>query len=44
MFVMPRACPECGAAGGEPHVQPCQHAKHELSRHYWSTVVEGVVQ
>ena len=20
---MPRSCPECGAAGGEPHVQPC---------------------
>jgi hypothetical protein len=23
MVVMPRCCPECGAAGGEPHVQPC---------------------
>ena len=23
MVVMPRACPECGAAGGEPHVQQC---------------------
>ena len=23
MAVMPSACPECGAAGGEPHVQPC---------------------
>ena len=21
--VLPSACPECGAAGGEPHVQPC---------------------
>jgi hypothetical protein len=20
---MPRACPECGAAGGEPHAIPC---------------------
>jgi hypothetical protein len=20
---MPRQCPECGAAGGEPHAQPC---------------------
>ena len=23
MDVMPSACPECGVAGGEPHVQPC---------------------
>jgi len=23
MSLMPRACPECGAAGGEPHVEPC---------------------
>ena len=23
MVTMPRACPECGVAGGEPHVQPC---------------------
>ena len=23
MVTMPRACPECGAAGGEPHVEPC---------------------
>jgi hypothetical protein len=23
MVTMPRACPECGATGGEPHVQPC---------------------
>jgi hypothetical protein len=23
MFAMPRECPECGAAAGEPHVQPC---------------------
>ena len=32
MVVMPRCCPECGAAGGEPHVQPCPHVKHALSR------------
>ena len=23
MSSMPRACPECGAAGGEAHVQSC---------------------
>lgn len=23
MFLMPRACPECGAAGGEPHAPAC---------------------
>jgi hypothetical protein len=23
MVVMPSTCPECGASGGEPHVQPC---------------------
>ena len=23
MSLMPRTCPECGAAGGEPHVQSC---------------------
>ena len=23
MVTMPRACPECGAASGERHVQPC---------------------
>lgn len=32
MSVMRRACPECVAAGGEPHLQPCQHAKRALSR------------
>ena len=33
MFVMPRACPECGAAGGEPHVQPCSfHQRYEAAR------------
>ena len=32
MFVMPRACPECGAAGGEPHVQPCSfHQRYEAA-------------
>jgi hypothetical protein len=23
MVAMPRQCPECGTAGGKPHVQPC---------------------
>ena len=23
MLAMPRRCPECGATGGDPHVQPC---------------------
>jgi len=33
MFVMPRACPECGAAGGEPHVQSCSfHQRYEAAR------------
>jgi len=33
MFVMPRACPECGAAGGKPHVQPCSfHQRYEAAR------------
>jgi DNA-binding winged helix-turn-helix (wHTH) protein len=30
--LMPRACPECGAAGGEPHVQPCSfHRRYEAA-------------
>ena len=33
MSVMPRACPECGAAGGEPHVQPCSfRQRYEAAR------------
>jgi len=33
MSVMPRACPECGAAGGEPHVQRCSfHQRYEAAR------------
>ena len=33
MFVMPRACPDCGAAGGEPHVQPCSfQQRYEAAR------------
>ncbi len=33
MFVMPRACPECRATGGEPHVQPCSfHQRYEAAR------------
>ena len=32
MIVMPRRCPECGAAGGEPHVQPCSfHHRYEAA-------------
>ena len=32
MFAMPRRCPECGAAGGEPHVQPCSfHQRYEAA-------------
>jgi hypothetical protein len=32
MVVMPRSCPECGAAGGEPHVQPCSfHQRYEAA-------------
>ena len=23
MIAMPRRCPECGATGGNPHVEPC---------------------
>jgi hypothetical protein len=30
MSVMPRACPECGSSGGEPHVQQCSlHSRYE---------------
>ena len=33
MLMMPRACPECGAAGGETHVQPCAfQEKYEATR------------
>ena len=33
MFVLPRACPERGAAGGEPHVQPCSfRQRYEAAR------------
>ena len=33
MVVMPRCCPECGAAGGEPHVEPCSfHQRYEAAR------------
>lgn len=33
MSVMPRACPECGAPGGAPHVQPCSfHQRYEAAR------------
>jgi len=32
MFVMPKACPECGAAGGEPHVRQCSfHQRYEAA-------------
>ena len=30
---MPKACPECNAAGGEPHVQPCSfQQRYEAAR------------
>src|SRR5208282_1207544 len=33
MLVMPKACPECGAAGGQPHVQSCSfHQRYEAAR------------
>ena len=33
MVVMPRACPECGAVGGDPHVQPCSfHQRYQAAR------------
>jgi hypothetical protein len=32
MVVMPRSCPECGAAGGQPHVPPCSfHQRYEAA-------------
>ena len=32
MLAMPRRCPECGAAGGEPHLQPCSfHQRYEAA-------------
>ena len=32
MFVMPRECPACEAAGGEPHVQQCSfHQRYEAA-------------
>ena len=32
MSAMPRRCPECGATGGEPHVQPCSfHQRYEAA-------------
>ena len=27
MLAMPRSCPECGAAAGEPHVESCSFPK-----------------
>jgi len=32
MLAMPRQCPECGAAAGEPHVRPCSfHQRYEAA-------------
>lgn len=33
MYPVPLKCPECGAAAGEPHVQPCSfHQRYEAAR------------
>jgi hypothetical protein len=33
MVTMPRACPECGAAGGDAHVEPCSfQQRYEAAR------------
>ena len=33
MSLMPRTCPDCGAAGGEPHIQPCSfEQRYEAAR------------
>jgi len=41
MALMPSACPDCGAPGGEPHVQPCSYEEtHETGR---SSVAEWLV-
>jgi hypothetical protein len=30
MLAVPRGCPECGAAAGEPHVAPCSfHERYQ---------------
>ena len=32
MLPMSRRCPECGAADGEPHLQPCSfHQRYEAA-------------
>ena len=32
MLPMPRGCPECDAAAGEPHLQPCSfHQRYEAA-------------
>ena len=34
MLPIPRGCPECGAAAGEPHVHPCSfHERYEAAAH-----------
>ena len=30
-LTMPPTCPECGAGGGEPHVQPCSFQQYEAA-------------
>ena len=41
MNVMPSACPECNAAGGEPHVQPCSFQQtHDVAH---SPLIEWLV-
>ena len=33
MYPVPLQCPECGAAAGEPHGQPCSfHQRYEAAR------------